>query len=407
MRASILFLLLVSSCSAVWAQSDVAAHAPKLLLTPQRLRRLQRDRQRQTVRWVNFANRIESAPDSRERGFELALDYAITRDANVGRQAVEWALGHRCELRQVALVLDWVGDQVLDSERKQLVNGSCAQTGEAQAARDAFFMQIATGEDREELVEKTAKPLITGLQKYDWRDGASLYAAFEFLYAARSADHVELRQEAPKFFLALPAALLLSLKPDQVQHPDWRVHVAALALVALDTNLEASQYLQGWAIEDGQMIREGDGVAYELLWADPYLPGVGYENLDPWSYDPQGNLFARTDWEASACWIHVSQAGVEEDNCPSGWQQKNMSFGRLTLLPFSGNCLQLPKRKLDDSVILWKFKPGQALYFTLNGTESSENADPIGMWKPASNVEGRVCTSPVTLKVPQAHKAAK
>ena len=347
-------------------------------------------------------------PDSRERGFELALAYAITRDANQGRQAVEWALAHRCELRQVALVLDWAADQVSDSERKQLAGGSCPQEGEAEAARDGLFLQIATGEDAEELVQKTAKPLLAGLQKYGWENGADLYAAFEFLYAARSAEHVELRQEAPQFFLSVPAALLLSLKPEQVQHPDWRVHAAALVLVALDTNLEASQYLQGWAIEDPQMIREGEGIAYELLWADPYLPGVGYENLDPWSYDPQqGNLFARTDWDASACWIHVSKAATEERNCPAGWQQKTMSFGRLTLLPLSGTCVQLPKRKTDEAALVWKFKPGQAVYFTLNGRESSEAADAIGMWKPASNIEGRVCTSPDTLKVPQAHKASK
>ena len=39
------------------------------------------------------------------------------------------------------------------------------------------------------------------------------------------------------------------------------------------------------------MIREGPGVAYEFFWADPYLPGVGYQNLDPWVYDrPGGSL---------------------------------------------------------------------------------------------------------------------
>jgi hypothetical protein len=50
-----------------------AQDSPRLLLTPQRLRRLQRDRARQTLRWQNFEARVQSVPDSPERGFELAL----------------------------------------------------------------------------------------------------------------------------------------------------------------------------------------------------------------------------------------------------------------------------------------------------------------------------------------------
>ncbi len=76
------------------------------------------------------------------------------------------------------------------------------------------------------------------------------------------------------------------------------MHVAALALVAIDPNLPASQFLQSWALEDTQTLREGPGVAYELLWADPYLPGVGYQNMEPWVYDDHGRLFARANWEA-------------------------------------------------------------------------------------------------------------
>jgi hypothetical protein len=82
----------------------------KLLLTPQQLKRLGRDRERKTERWTNFQHRINSAPDSPERGFELALYYAVTHDDQAGSAAVRWALDHPSEARQVALVADWCAD---------------------------------------------------------------------------------------------------------------------------------------------------------------------------------------------------------------------------------------------------------------------------------------------------------
>src|SRR5690242_1438062 len=89
---------------AAWAAAQEEDHTPQLLLGPKLLRRLQRDRQRETVRWLNFEKRVQTAPDSPERGFELALYYAVTRDPQRGREAVQWALTHPCERRQTALV---------------------------------------------------------------------------------------------------------------------------------------------------------------------------------------------------------------------------------------------------------------------------------------------------------------
>ncbi len=145
--------------------------------------------------------------------------------------------------------------------------------------------------------------------------------------AMRSLNRTDLRESDPHFFSLLPKEFLLSLQPDQVEHPDWMAHIAALALVTLDPNLENSQFLQGWAMEDSQMLRDGPGVAYEFLWADPYLPGVAYQNMDPWIYDPAGRLFARTDWEHDACWISVSPKWHNEQNCGKSVTQ----FGTLTL----------------------------------------------------------------------------
>src|SRR5581483_661670 len=325
-----------------------------------------------------------------------------------GKQAVRWVLKHPCELRQVALVLDWAGDQVSDSERKQLQSTNCKSTPGTIADRDALFMQIASGEDADALIEKTAKPLISQLQSGNWHDGTQLYAAFEYLYVVRFTQHTDLRQDYPRFFSSLPAALLLALKPEEVDHPDWRMHAAALVLVGIDPNLESSQYLQGWAIEDRQMISEGEGVAYELLWGDPYLPGVGYENLDPWSYDPSnGTLFARTDWNRNACWIHVSKSIVDQENCLNDWQQKPVTFGRLALIPIIGTCVPFPKRGMNEAAIVWKFQPGQTVYYLLNNAAASARADEAGMWKAPANAQDKVCTSLDTLRVPQAHKSVR
>jgi hypothetical protein len=189
----------------------------------------------------------------------------------------------------------------------------------------------------------------------------------------------------------LPTEFLLGLPPDQVEHPDWQTHIAALAMIGLDPNLAGSQYLQGWALEGGQTVREGPGVAYELLWADPYLPGVSYQNLDPWAYDLNGRLFARTDWSEHACWIGITTAGARSLNCSPDWQHTTQTFGHLKLIPMSQACMQVPARKNNDSVIIWQTQPQQL--FVSARKESAGRADGAGMWRVSANVEGKICKS--------------
>ncbi len=244
-------------------------------------------------------------------------------------------------------------------------------------------------------------PSYTGTQKKafvdELRDGAftdpqQLYAACEFLMAYRRAERVDLRQDAARFFSDLPTEFLLSLKPDRVEHPDWMTHIAALGLVSVDPNLQGSQFLQGWAMEDRQMIREGPGVAYELLWADPYLPGVGYQNLDPWVYDPDaGRLFARSDWTPHACWVAISKAGIEEEHCAAGWQRVTTNFGHLALIPLTAPCVELPPRKSNEFAIVWKLPPGQAVAFTADKDQHAAHADVAGMLQLGANIGGKVC----------------
>jgi hypothetical protein len=357
----------------------------KLLLSPQRLRRLQRDRDRKTIRWLNFERRVQTGPDSPERGFELALYYAVTHDEARGREAVQWMKKHACDRRQLALVLDWCRDLMTDSDRA--LPASCKQvSGPITSLRDTAFFEATVGGD----LQISALPADSTAQVLS--DSKQLYALCEYLITARSLTHTDPRQQNATFFRVLPKEFLLSLKPDQIEHPDWMAHIAALALVAVDPNLEGSQFLQGWAMEESQMLIDGPGVAYEFLWADPYLPGIAYRNLDPWAYDPAGRLFARTDWDANSCWIAVDTTGMRMKNCSQDALKGKQAFGSLTLMPMSTPCMEVPERANRESLILWRMKPGQALAYRGEGKkEVVETADPAGMWLVAENVNGKLC----------------
>jgi len=380
--------------AAGWLFADASEHTPQLLLTPQRAKRLKRDRVRQTTRWQNFEARVQSVPDSPERGFELALYYAASQDEARGKEAIAWALAHSCDRRQVSLILDWCGALVSQQDRDKLKAASCPAKADrdAKAFRDEAFSKLVNGEDIAPLVEESKKSLIPRLAAGAFQDAAELYAACEFFSVARTATQTDLREEDRQFFSQLPAELLLGMKAGDIEHPDSTTHLAALALIGLDPNLASAQFLQGWAISDRQTIREGPGVAYEMLWADPYLPGVGYQNLDPWVYDQHGRLFARASWEADSCHIRITTHGVEEENCPPNWRDTVSNFGKVTLIPATGQCFELPRLKPDQSALIWRLKPGETLnYGTSKKVHLTAVADAVGMWRPGSNIEGKVC----------------
>ncbi len=375
MRIVLLALLL--------AWSDSAVHTPQLLLSAKLIRRLKRDRERQTVRWAHFEERVKNVPDSPERGFELALYAAISGDEARGREAVAWAAAHPCERRQRALIQDWVG------------NVAPAACSAKESLRDQAFERIAAGQDTAAISEEVRAKVIPQFRASGITSSEDLYALIELISVLRVADDKDIRNADPLLFRSLPLEFLLSLKPEQVEHPSWMTHVAALALVTVDPNLEASQFLQGWAMEDRQTLREGPGVAYELLWADPYLPGIAYQNLDPWTYDEEGGrLFARSDWTAGACWIAISKEGVREANCPPGWRASQVQFGSLTLIPAPVKCMELAHQDMRSNVVIWQFLPGQAISYGAKKGEKTEltaNADGSGLWHPGNNVEGKVC----------------
>lgn len=383
-----LFALLALTLSA----DAFAAGSQKYFLTPQRLRRLKRDRERQTPRWVNFENRVNSVRDSPERGLELALYYAITGDVKRGEEALAWERANHCLYHQAILIRRWVDlptddsrTPILDCTYPNLQNASIAEL------RDDLLLTLKAGKEPK---PESAARVIKSLESGSYSNGNDLYAAIEFLTLWREASRTDAREQSPQFFSALPTLLLLAQKPEAIEHPTWQMHIAALALVALDPNSTGAQFLQGWAIEDRQMLHDGPGVLYELLWADPYLPGVGYQNLDPWLYnEASGTFFARADWSPGACWVSISPAAKDEVNCPQNWASKPTHFGRLNLVPFDEKCMEV-KQSSNETTIFSGLTPGQKLRYD-DGGDKKQNAtvNPPGLWRVPPTINGRVCAS--------------
>ena len=109
MRSAILGFVLAGCLlgQAVEEEYRVYSEHPRLLLTSQRLRLLRRERDRDSMRWHQFALLVRSAAQMPEPGFALGLYFAVTGDTAFGKRAVDWALGPATDLRQLAMVYDW------------------------------------------------------------------------------------------------------------------------------------------------------------------------------------------------------------------------------------------------------------------------------------------------------------
>lgn len=326
--AALLFLLAVPASAQT---SSSSGDLPILQLTPRRLHRLRLDHDRQTVRWMNFENRVLHVPDSTQRGFELALYYAVTHDAEKGREAVAWAASHPNKTRQRAIVEKWCAD------------------------------------------------LLTGEQRSEWAGDAPEEENKPF------GDSELTPNERAAFFL-------LSLNPQTFEHPPWQTHIKALALVADYPNLPNAQFLQGWVLENDQMIREGPGVGYEFFWADPYLPGVSFQNMDPWIY-AHGSLYARTDWTSDACWIGITSSGVQQQGCPSGWETKPARFGHLSLVPMEDRCMELEAADRNGTIILWHLPPNATVTYKYEKKQMSSPTDAAGLFRAPTGLQGKVCVA--------------
>jgi hypothetical protein len=338
-RIPLLFVLLAGTLLAQDEEFRVYTDAPRLLLTAQRLRLLQRERERQSMRWQQFDALLAGGAPMPEPGFAWALYYRVARDAAAGKKAVDWALTDAAsDLRQLALVFDWCGPVMSQTQMDRLgakIERALAAPAPSdltgQSARALAAIAIA---DR--LPDHAGSVLKAILDQW-WRGNIvtrvnagepaipreQTYALFELLHAVRDNLKIDLREAAPAYFKTLPTDHLMGHYPSSFQGPenDYRVPVyvrdgepnltdaalsraAELAMVAFDSNAAENQWVQGWLMQDRFMMRGALGAPYEFLWANPYQPGLSYFLAPLVFHDPlTGHLFARSSWDEDAVWV--------------------------------------------------------------------------------------------------------
>ena len=350
---------------------------PRLLLTSQRLRLLRRERDRDSMRWHQFALLVRSAAQMPEPGFALGLYFAVTGDTAFGKRAVDWGLGPATDLRQLAMVYDWCQPVMNAAQSKALADKIRRMMEQPPAAsvparRDRVLAAIAVTEEPQHGEEKLLRETVRDW----WRSGLApkvasgvtaiphdeLYALLELMHAIRDNTKIDLREDAGEYFRELPKYQILGNYPAPLAAPEneYRIPVykgsvepdvdraalaraAGLSMVAFDNNAFENQYLQGWLIQDRFMMQGVFGAPYEFLWANPYQPGLSYFQLPVVYHDAHsGTLFVRSNWEDEAVWFGLwgGEAQLFEDGkitvlnqtAPGGVNPKPITVGEASVL---------------------------------------------------------------------------
>jgi hypothetical protein len=355
---------------------------PRLILTPQRLRLLKRERERDSQRWRQFDLLLKGSANLPEPGFALALYYAVAGDNAAGKRAVEWALSPAAhDLRQLALVYDWC-QPVLSPKESEGLAAKIRQLlqkpgGDAiSARRDRILALIATADDTRHSEEA---PLTESIREW-WRGayaqsladgGATLllpdaYPLLETLHAVRDNLKIDLRDAAPGYFAQLAKYLVMGNYPAPYRAPENEFRIpmylggvdsnqasdlnraalaraAGLSLVAYDNNNLENQFLQGWLIQDRFSVLTAFGAPYEFLWANPYQPGLSYFQLPLVFHDEtSGALFVRSAWDEDADWFGLD-----------GGEAQVFHDGRITVVnQAAGSAASRPMQLGETSVIL-------------------------------------------------------
>ncbi len=335
MRRLIFLLLMAAWVAPAEENFKVYTDAPRLLLRPQRLRLLTRERERQSIRYQQFEAYVANDQSLPENGFAYALAGRVGGNKEHCVAAANWSLKPKlADLRQRALIVDWCAEMLpagtLDALAKRLESELPLATT-VTSLRDRIFAAMALADRKPELTERVAresvehwrKALAPAIDRGQPVDKKELYPLLELLHAVRDNLDIDLRQDAAQYFLDLPLLQLLSYYPAPYpgQDNEFRVsffpndgdpdldlatreRAAELALVAFDNNAELAQPLQGWLLQDRYLLRGPLGIPYEYLWANPYQPGLTFHHLPNSFHDTRnGRLFLRSNWEEEARYL--------------------------------------------------------------------------------------------------------
>jgi hypothetical protein len=340
-RRSLLLLLTLLPLAATAQDEDFRVYKdpPRIFLNSQRLRRLQRETQRDSLRWRQFSTLADGKAQFTEPGFAWALHYSATGNAESAKAALDWAmLPASNDIRQIAMVYDWCRKTISPAQKTALAAKlQKAISGPASTSlntlRNQVLAAVALGDDAQQDSEKILKAAVKDV----WRGNLTpalragkpaipredLPAVFEIMHVIQDNFKIDLREDARVFFRDLPTWHLLSHYPAPLQtaENEFRVPVfsgsgdpdlktAALSravelmMVAYDVNAQESQFLQGYLIQDRFLMRGAFGLPYEFLWANPYQPGLPFEKMEPFFHDAlAGRFFVRSSWEEDATWF--------------------------------------------------------------------------------------------------------
>lgn len=331
----------------------VYTDAPRLLLNQRRMRLMKRERERESMRWMQFDALMSGGAAMPEPGFASALYGAITGLAGHCQAAAKWAATANAQdaaqARQMALVFDWCQDSLGEAQSanvsRKLGELIRSRPKDMKSVRSAALAAVALAD-----VESGASQACLRWAVESWWRGsvlprlqrgeqpfttrADIFAMTEFLHVIRDNLRLDLREGAEKWFDELPPLLLLSYYPQPWPAPENEYRIPAydgsgepdlqeaalarateMALVAYDTNAQPNQFLQGWLMMDRFMLRGAFGAPYELLWANPYQPGLSFTYM-PDLFHSNGRLMIRSSWDEDASWFsydngkaHVFQNG--------------------------------------------------------------------------------------------------
>lgn len=426
-RVSAIILLSMTFCGWAPAQDEslrVDTPHPRIFLGAQRLKRLRRERERESLRWNQFHLLMAGKAPMPEPGFADALYYQVAGDADAGRQAIAWALGSSAsDLRQLALVFDWCQDLLSETQSKalaaKLARGiqQSRRDNSVAAIRARLLAAVAIDGHVPDVPEQVLEDVI-----HKWWQGEIVpalnagrealtpddsYPLLEILHVVRDNLIVDLREGAAEFFSDLPTLQLLSYypatypagendyripaAPHPTSDPDLRraalSRAAELSMVAYDSNAPGTQILQGWLMNDNFLLRGTFGAPYEFMWANPYQPGLSYLQAPLVFHDSVvGRLFVRSSWEESAAWVGLFDSemqlfheGAVTTLDPHGAEEP-LDMGRAVII--FGSRAQKFKIKTEPKshVYVIGLKPRQSYLIEVDDEEMSEGqTDPGGI----------------------------
>jgi len=397
-RAVAFFSALLPLAASARAQAEYRVYEdhPRIFLEPERLVRLRRDVDRQSLRWQALHEMIQTGAAFEEQPLVDALLYQTEGDARAGRRAVQWCLasapdgvGSSAELRMLALAYDWCHD-LFDPADKSAVGGAMASAiedvvpranlgpgliraailGSIALAGDWDGSEAALGALLETHWEADIRPGLEDGRIAD--DAGAMIAALEAGLAVRHNLDRDLLKPGFAALRALARCRLLSYYPADIETAEGRMRrpsrfgpdeaaarlqapldrIVEMLTVAYEANLREFQFVQGWIRDEAYLPRSTLLAPYEFLWVNPYLPGLTAESSPLIAHDSvRGRLFGRSTWEWPTTWIGYSEGRLEI--LAGGELSTTESMGGLSPVFFE-EAVVVPLRPPGRVVLSWE-----------------------------------------------------